>query len=276
MESKKTWLITGASQGLGLTTVKHLLSKEQTVIATTRDASKFDAGLLSNPNLEVVSLDIAHEATVKQCLEDIVVRYQHIDVLVNNAGYGFTGAVEEASAAEIEQAVAINVFASLRMLRYVLPHMRRQRSGHIISLSSMAGLLSSAGWGIYNLSKYAIEGFSEALYHELKPLGIHVTLLEPGAFRTNFLAGSLAAAAQIIGDYADTAGKMREMLAANNGHQPNDPEKAAAAIYELASMPQPPLRLLLGKDAYDRAQKKLNLLQEDFERMKSVTFSTGF
>lgn len=191
-------------------------------------------------------------------------------------GYGFVGAVEEASVQEIHQVVDINVHATIRMIRHVLPYMRGQRNGHIINISSMAGLISSAGWGIYNLTKYAVEGFSEALYHELIPLGIHVTILEPGAFRTRFLAGSLTTAATIISDYDTTAGNRRRMLAGNNGHQPNDPEKAAAAIFQLIHMENPPLRLLLGQDAYDRAFEKIRLLQQDFQRMKNITLSTGF
>lgn len=276
METAKTWLITGASQGLGLLTVKYLLSKGQTVIATTRDRNKFDPTISGNPNLEVISLDLTSEDEVKTGIGKIIAKYGRIDVLVNNAGHGFVGAVEEASAEEVEQVMAINVFATLRMIRGVLPYMRQAGSGRIINLSSMAGLISSPGWGIYNASKYAVEGFSEALSHELKDLGIKVIIVEPGAFRTHFLDSSLASAKQIIGDYDTTAGATRKRLAGNNGNQPNDPEKAAIEIYQVGTMDNPPLRLLLGEDAYNNAVKKIELLKSDFERMKAVTLSTGF
>ncbi|RYE23138.1 MAG: SDR family NAD(P)-dependent oxidoreductase, partial [Sphingobacteriaceae bacterium] len=159
---------------------------------------------------------------------------------------------------------------------YVLPYMRKVKSGHIINLSSMAGLLSSAGWGIYNASKYAVEGFTESMYHEVKSLGIKVTMLEPGAFRTHFLAGSLSSAKQVISDYDATAGSTRQRLIANNGKQPNNPEKAAIATYNVVNMDNPPLRLLLGKDAYDNAEKKIALLKADFELMKAVTMATDY
>jgi len=276
METTKIWLVTGASQGLGLLTVKYLLSKDQTVIATTRDKNKFDPAISSNPNLEIISLDLTSEGEVKNSINKIVEKYGRIDVLINNAGHGFVGAVEEASAEEVEQVMAVNVFATLRMIRCVLPYMRHARNGRIINLSSMAGLISSPGWGIYNASKYAVEGFSEALSHELKDLGIKVIIIEPGAFRTHFLDSSLTSAKQMISDYDTTAGATRKRLAGNNGNQPNDPEKAAIEIYNVGTMDNPPLRLLLGQDAYNNAIKKTELLKSDFERMKEVTLSTGF
>lgn len=276
MEKQKIWLITGASQGLGLVTVKYLLSQNQTVIATTRNKENFDPVVTQQPGLEVITLDLTSEPEVKNAVAGILKRYGRIDVLINNAGHGFLGAVEEASAPEIEEVLSINVHATLRMIRAVLPHMRGAKSGHIVNLSSMAGLLSRPGLGIYNTSKYAVEGFSEALYHELKDLGIKVTLLEPGAFRTNFLDKSMVIADQVIPDYAASAGSTKARLAANNGRQPGDPEKAAIALYNLVDMENPPLRLLLGKDAYAAAAQKLELLKSDFERMSGVTLGTGY
>jgi len=272
----KVWLITGASQGLGLTMVKYLLGKNQTVIITTRDKKRFDHTLVENPNLVVYELDLTDEESVKNTIADVIVKYARIDVLINNAGYGFVGAIEETSAKEAERAIAVNVHATLRMTRLVLPHMRKRKSGHIINLSSIAGLIGSPGWGIYNASKFAIEGLTQALYHEVINLGIKVTMIEPGAIRTNFLAGSLKSSEVIIDDYADTSGKRRTTLAGNNGKQPNDPEKVVAAIYDIVQMDSPPMRLILGKDAYDRASQNLEQLKSDFEAMKEVTFSTGF
>jgi len=272
----KVWLITGASQGLGLTMVKYLLGKNQTVIITTRDKKRFDHTLVENPNLEVYELDLTDEESVKNTIADVIVKYARIDVLINNAGYGFVGAIEETSAKEAERAIAVNVHATLRMTRLILPHMRKRESGHIINLSSIAGLIGSPGWGIYNASKFAIEGLTEALYHEVIDLGIKVTMIEPGAIRTNFLAGSLKSSEVIIDDYADTVGKRRTVLAGNNGKQPNDPEKVVVAIYDIVEMDSPPMRLILGKDAYDRASQNLEQRKSDFEAMKEITFSTGF
>ncbi len=276
MNNEKVWLITGASQGLGLEMVKYLLAQHQIVIATTRNKDKFDSSVRDNHRLEIVNLDLNSDHQVNDTIGRIADKYGSIDVLINNAGYGIVGAIEECSSEEIENVIAINVLATLRMIRSVLPYMRKRHSGHIINLSSMAGLLSSPGWGIYNTTKYAVEGFTEALYHEVKDLGIKVSMLEPGAFRTHFLAGSLVSAEQVIPDYDATAGNTKRRLAGNDGKQPNDPRKAAIAVYDLVQMDDPPLRLLLGKDAYTNAKKKIALLEADFERMKNVTFEVGY
>jgi short-subunit dehydrogenase len=276
MEPKKKWLITGASQGIGLSLAKQLILNDQQVIITTRDVSKIEKALLNNPNLEALSLDLTNEEAVKNAIDHIISKYNHIDVLVNNAGYGFVGAIEETSAKEAERVMAINVHATLRMIRLVLPHMRQKQSGHIINLSSMAGLVGSSGWGIYNASKFAIEGISEALAQEVKDLGIKVTIIEPGAVRTNFLAGSLTSSQVIIDDYGATSGQRRKTLAGNNGKQPNDPQKVVEAIYDVVQMPDPPLRLLLGPDAYHRAIEKIENLTAGFQAMKDLTMSTGF
>ncbi|TRW27563.1 SDR family NAD(P)-dependent oxidoreductase [Flavobacterium zepuense] len=276
MKNNKIWLVTGASQGLGLATVKYLLSRQQTVIATTRNADAFDSTVRTNPLLEVISLDLTSETAVKDAVANIAAKYGGIDMLINNAGYGFAGAVEEAAEEEVAKVMAVNFEASIRMTRNVLPVMRKAGAGHIINLSSIQGLASTPGFGIYNAAKYAVEGFSEALYHEVKGLGIKVTIIEPGAFRTNFLDNSLAVAQTIIADYEATAGNFKNVLKANNGIQPGNPDKAAKAIVAVTEMDEPPLRLLLGGDAYNRATKKLADTQEEFERMKTVSLSTGF
>jgi NAD(P)-dependent dehydrogenase (short-subunit alcohol dehydrogenase family) len=276
MNNQKIWLITGTSQGLGLATVKYLLSRDQKIIATTRDADKFDAELRKHPNLDVISLDLTSEIAVQNAVELIAAKYGRIDLLVNNAGYGFAGAIEEASEEEIAKVLALNVEATLRMIRYVLPVMRRNRAGHIINLSSASGLVSAAGFGIYNAAKYAVEGFSEALYHECKDLGIKVTIIEPGAFRTNFLDSSLAVAERSIADYDATAGNFKKRLQANNGHQPGDPDRAVEAIIRIVDLENPPLRLLLGQDAYLRTYQKLADMSAQFEAYRSITLSTGF
>ena len=276
MKNNKIWLITGASQGLGLATVKYLLSRQQTVIATTRNADAFDSTVRTNPLLEVISLDLTIETAVKDAVANIAAKYGGIDMLINNAGYGFAGAIEEATEDEVAKVMAVNLEASMRMTRNVLPVMRKAGRGHIINLSSIQGLASTPGFGIYNAAKYAVEGFSEALYHEVKELGIKVTIIEPGAFRTNFLDSSLAVAQTTIADYEATAGNFKNVLKANNGIQLGDPDKAAKVIVEVTNMDDPPLRLLLGADAYKRAIKKLGDVEAEIERMKTITLSTGF
>lgn len=276
MENTKVWLVTGASQGLGLATVKYLLTRGHTVIATTRGSSKFDHSIAGHQNLEVLSLDLTSEVAVSSAVSQIAAKYGRIDVLINNAGYGFLGAVEEATSAEIDQIMSVNVSAVLRMVRHVLPYMRSARKGHIINLSSIAGIVSAPGFGIYNASKYAVEGFTEAMSHELKDLGIQVTLIEPGAFRTNFLDSSLTLSQITIADYDSTAGSTKTKYLAFNGQQPGDPERAAQEIVAVAEMADPPLRLLLGEDAYTRALAKLDSTRAEMERMKSITLSTSF
>lgn len=276
MDKQRVWVITGASKGLGLAMVKYLIDKGQLVVATTRDSARFDQLLTSSVGLEVLQLDIKDEQEVRLAMEDVYRRYTRIDVLVNNAGYGFLGAVEEANAEEIEDIVSVNVLAPLRMLRYTLPYMRTAGSGHIINLSSMSGLSATPAFGIYNATKFAVEGFSEALAQELTGSGIRLTIVEPGAFRTQFLDASVAVAQRTIDDYQATAGEFRKRYLAANGKQPGNPDAAARAICSVVDMEDPPLRLLLGKDALTRATKKLETLQDEFRRMEQVTLSTDF
>ncbi|RZJ86391.1 MAG: SDR family NAD(P)-dependent oxidoreductase [Chryseobacterium sp.] len=276
MKNPNTFLITGASQGLGLIIVKQLLNAGKKVIATTRNAATFDPEIKAHENLEVISLDLTDETSVASMITDLKSRYSGIDVLINNAGFGFAGAIEEAQQDEVAQVIELNLLATIRMTRLVLPLMREQNKGHIINLSSNAGLVSSAGFGIYNASKYAIEGFSEALLLEVSRLGIEVTLIEPGAFRTNFLASSLAVSRITLADYEPTAGLFKSRLNANNGSQPGDPVKAAQAIIGISEMENPPLRLLLGQDAYNRVTAKLKAVSLEIENMKQVTLSTDF
>lgn len=276
MEKQKVWVVTGASKGLGLAMVKHLLDKGELVVATTRDASRFDQLLSSSVGLEVLQLDLKDEQAVRRAMEDVHTRYTRIDVLVNNAGYGFLGAVEEANPEEIEDIIAVNVLSPLRMLRHTLPYMRAAGSGHIINLSSMSGVSATPAFGIYNTTKFAVEGFSEALSQELSGSGIRVTIVEPGAFRTNFLDSSIAVAQRTIADYAATAGEARKRYLANNGRQPGNPEAAARVICDVVDMDDPPLRLLLGKDARARVMQKMDDMKADYKRTEQLTLSTDF
>lgn len=274
MMNTKVWIVTGASQGLGLATVKYLLAKKQIVIATTRDKNKFAD--LTDDNLEVISLDLNSDEAVRAAMHTIISTYGQIDVLINNAGYGYVGAIEEASQQDIEQIMAINLYASIRMVRYVLPYMRAAHSGHIINLSSLAGFVGSPGFGVYNAAKFAVEGYSEALALELKDLGIKVTIIEPGAFRTNFLDSSLAVSKESISDYDSTVGLTRQNFMKNNGNQAGNPELAAEAIAEITEDENPPMRLILGKVAYARAIKELETMRIEFERMKQISVSRDY
>jgi NAD(P)-dependent dehydrogenase (short-subunit alcohol dehydrogenase family) len=274
MEQRKTWVITDASQGLGLVIVKYLLSRHQQVVAITRNRRDFfhKTGL-SHPRLDVVGLDLTSEAGVEKAISKIHRSHGRIDVLINNAGYGYLGAVEEASQEEISNVFEANVFSTLRMIRHVLPYMRDARSGHIFNLSTIGGITDFPGFGVYNATKSAVEGFSKALSAELAELGIKVTIIEPGYFHTHFLDNSLFVAKKDIEDYQYTAGGNGGME--DNGKQ-GDAELAARTIYEVANEKQPPLRLLLGEGIYRWVKAKPNITLEEFERMKPITVTTAF
>ena len=227
----KTWFITGASRGFGGLIMEAALATDA-VVATARDPSS----IADHPRLLKLPLDVTNEVQARDAAAKAIETFGRIDVLVNNAGYGLLGAIEEASAIEVERVFATNVFGLLNVTRAVLPYMRSQRSGHIINMSSIGGYASSHGWGIYCATKFAVEGISEALSIELAPLGIHATVVEPGYFRTDFLsAQSLSSTAVRLDDYADTVGEMRTFAAAVNHQQPGDPQRLAQAIVQLAA-----------------------------------------
>src|SRR3954465_9835779 len=203
--------------------------------------------------------------------------FGRIDILVNNAGYGLLGAIEEANAAETAKLFGTNVFGLLGVTRAVLPHMRRQRSGHIINISSVGGYAGFPGWGVYGATKFAVEGLSEALAGEVAPLGIHVTVVEPGFFRTDFLdASSLASTHHRIEDYAATVGAMREFAAGVNHPQPGDPVKLAGALLQLADSAKPPVRLQLGSDTVERVRAKNQFVETEMAQWLELAVSTDF
>ncbi len=247
------------------------------MVATSRRPDKA-ACEIGGPakRLLVVPLDLTDPNQVSAAVDAALRRFGRIDVLVNNAGHGILGAVEEASDADVLAVYQINVFGLLRVTRAILPHMRERRSGHIVNLSSIGGLTGSPGWGIYNSTKFAVEGLSEALAAELAPLGIRVTIVEPGAFRTNFLGDSLAVATGTMPDYDATVGLTRAYRRDMNGAQSGDPVRGANAIVDAVKSSNPPLHLLLGADAYQRATKKLSDLKAQFEAWRDVTLATTF
>ncbi|WP_252272947.1 oxidoreductase [Pseudomonas subflava] len=273
----RTWLITGASRGFGALIAEQALNAGDAVIATARKPADVTARLGEHPNLLAVRLDVTREDEAFEAVAAGIARFGRIDVLVNNAGFGVLGAVEETSAAETERLFATNVFGVLNVTRAVLPHMRRQRSGHVINISSLGGYQAYMGWGVYGSTKFAVEGISEALQQEVAPLGIHVTVVEPGFFRTDFLdEQSLVKTALELADYDETVGAMRTFAAAANHAQPGDPAKFAEAMLALANAEQPPLRLPLGSDALARIEQKHAQVEAELQAWRTLTLSTDF
>jgi NAD(P)-dependent dehydrogenase (short-subunit alcohol dehydrogenase family) len=273
----KTWFITGASRGFGARVAELALTKGDNVVATARRAADIAKRFGEKPNLLAAPLDVTNEAQARAAAALAVERFGRIDVLLNNAGFGLLGAVEEATAAEIEALYRTNVFGVLAVTRAVLPTMRAQRSGRILNISSIGGYRGGAGFGIYCSTKFAVEGLSEALHDELAPLGIRVTVIEPGYFRTDFLdASSLSASAVGIADYAGTAGAVRARAANLNHEQPGDPEKLARVLVDFAEAPDPPVRLPLGSDTVAAIEAKHASDAAILAKWRAVSVSTDF
>lgn len=272
------WFITGASRGFGLEITKVALERGDSVVATARNPqSVIDALPDAGARLLAVELDVHRPAQITAAVDAAIAKFGRIDVLINNAGRGLLGAVEEASDAAARAVYDTNVFGTLNVLRAVLPTMRDQRGGRIINLSSIGGFAGSAGWGIYNSTKFAVEGFSEALAKEVAPLGILVTIVEPGYFRTDFLDGSsLHTEATVIADYAETAGAMRRKAGELNHEQPGDPVRAVEAIMTIAESLEPPLRIQLGSDAFASVADKLAAVGAEQRRWRDLAVSTDF
>lgn len=273
----RTWLITGSSRGIGLLLTQHLLQQGEAVVATARNPQSLIEQLGHHPNLLAVAMDVNHPQQIEAAVQSAIQRFGCIDILVNNAGFGLLGAVEEASADEIERLYRTNVFGLLAVTRAVLPHMRARRSGHIMNISSIGGMQAAAGWGVYCSTKFAVEGLSEALAQELSPLGIHVTVVEPGYFRTDFLdQRSLNISSNIIEDYQATSGAMRVTAKQLNHAQPGDPAKLADALWQLSQMSSIPVRLPLGSDTIQATQDKAEFLLQEAARLRSLAISTDF
>ncbi|WP_028628259.1 oxidoreductase [Metapseudomonas resinovorans] len=273
----RTWFITGASRGLGALIAAKALEVGDAVIATARKPEDVVARLGDHPNLLAVRLDVTRESEAHEAVAEGIKRFGRIDVLLNNAGYGILGAVEETSAQEVERIYATNVFGLLNVTRAVLPHMRRQRSGHVLNISSLGGYQAYYGWGVYGSTKFAVEGISEALHQELAPLGVKVTVVEPGFFRTDFLDDqSLAKTALELPDYDETVGAMRRFAEGANHAQPGDPSKFAGAVLNLVNAANPPQRLPLGSDALARISEKHSLVEGEVAAWKDLAMSTDF
>ncbi|MGW2052065.1 oxidoreductase [Streptomyces sp. NPDC001858] len=270
------WFITGSSRGFGLEITRAALAAGHQVVATARKAEAVRAQLPdAGDALLTVPLDVTDPQSIQTAVDIAVERFGRIDVLVNNAGTGLLAAVEESDDAAVRAVFETNVFGPLAVQRAVLPVLRRQRSGHVINISSIVGFATAPGWGIYASTKFAVEGFTETLHAELAPLGVHVTLVEPGFFRTDFLdPANLHTGPDAIDDYAPTVGAMREAAVGLNHAQPGDPVKAARAIVEMAATPEPPLRLPLGADTLQAFDAKLDTFRKELNTWREVALTT--
>jgi NAD(P)-dependent dehydrogenase (short-subunit alcohol dehydrogenase family) len=267
----RVWFITGISSGLGKALAQTVIDHGDFVICTFRSQSQVESfNILYKEKAFAFQLDISDQLAIEKACKMVSEKFRRIDVLVNNAGFGFAGAIEEASIAETREVFEANFFGTLLITQGFLPLFRQQQSGHIIQISSHAGFKAVAGFGIYNASKFAVEGFSEALALEIAPLNIKLTIVEPGPFRTRFAGSSLRFAEKIIEDYNPTSGLFRERIKKIDGNQEGDPIKASLAIFEISKLENPPLRLPLGKIALDAITTKLKSVQHDIDRFREL------
>jgi NAD(P)-dependent dehydrogenase (short-subunit alcohol dehydrogenase family) len=263
-KSDRTWLVTGASRGFGRALSEAVVARGEQLVATAR-----------RPDFPgAVPLDVTDPEQAHAAVEQAVARFGRLDVVVNNAGYGHFGAIEELSEEALRRQFEVNVFGVLNVTRAALPVMRRQRSGHLVQMSSLNGIEGMAGGGCYCATKFAVEGLSESLAAEVAHLGIKVTIVEPGPHRTDFAGPASARVADPIDDYADSVGRAREAFAEMDGNQPGDPAAAAEAIVEAVHAAEPPLRLPLGRMALDNIRAKLTGQLDELERWERLGAST--
>jgi len=275
----KTWFVTGASQGIGLTLVKKLLADGYQVAATSRKLKSLEEAIgQKNENFLPLEVVLTDEASVEKSIREAVEHFGTIDVAVNNAGYGLTGALEELTDAESRQNFDVNVFGSLNVIRKVLPVMRKQSSGYIFNISSIGGFTGAfPGFGIYCATKFAVQGFTESLAAEIKPFGIHATVVLPGYFRTNFLeSSSLNVPSNQMEEYKNVREVEELHQQSINGNQPGNPEKAAEVIIHASLDAEPPVMLFLGADAYKLAEEKIKQVEKDLEKYREQATNTGF
>ncbi len=271
------WLITGCSTGFGRELAKLVLERGWRAVVTARDTSKVaDIAADYSDRALVLPLDVTRQEQITAAVAAAKQKFGRIDVLVNNAGYGYLAAIEEGEDDAVRALFETNLFGLIDMTKAVLPVMREQRSGLVVNVSSIGGITSFAATGYYHGTKYAVEGISESLAIEVKPLGIDVMIVEPGPFRTDWAGPSIKQSATRIDAYAATAGERRKQTEARSGHQAGDPVRAAQAIIDAALSDAPPLRLLLGKTALDLARKKLELMRNDFDDWEPATLGADF
>jgi NAD(P)-dependent dehydrogenase (short-subunit alcohol dehydrogenase family) len=271
------WFITGCSTGFGRELAKAVLERGWRLVATARKPDQI-ADLVGDRASQALALrlDVTDHAEVAAAVKAAEDKFGRIDVLVNNAGYGYISAIEEGEDDEIRRQFETNVFGLIDLTKSVLPGMRARGRGHIVNYSSIGGLVSFAATGYYHATKYAVEGLSESLAVEVEPLGIHVTIVEPGPFRTDWAGRSIVESKTVIDAYADTAGKRREQTRARSGNQAGDPVRAAEAVIKAVTAEKPPLRLLLGGPALELAYGKLDRLRANFDAWKDTTLDADF
>ena len=275
--SSPVWLITGCSTGFGRELAAQVLAHGWRAVVTARDPAKVaDLVRGREDRALALALDVDQRAQVDAVVAQAEAKFGAIDVLVNNAGYGYLAAIEEGEDAEIRAMFETNLFGLIAATQAVLPGMRARRRGHIVNISSIGGLVSFPATGFYHATKYAMEGLSESLAQEVAPLGIKVTVVEPGPFRTDFAGRSIRQSATRIDDYAATAGVRRSQTEARHGNQVGDPVRGAEAIIAAVESSEPPLRLLLGKPALDMARSKLAMLKRDFDAWEKTTLGADY
>jgi NAD(P)-dependent dehydrogenase (short-subunit alcohol dehydrogenase family) len=271
------WFITGCSSGFGRALAERVLQRGHRCVVTARDLTRIDDIVAPYAGRSLaLALDVRDDAQRREALASARKAFGRIDVLVNNAGHGYSAAVEEGDEPQIRAMFDTNFFALAAMTRLVLPQMREQRSGTIVNISSVGGLVANPASGYYAATKFAVEGLSEALAKEVAPLGIRVALIEPGPFRTDFQGRSMTSPTHEVADYAETAGARRAQLLANSGKQPGDPVRAAEIIVDLVESGDPPLHLVLGKPGFERVREKLQSLLESLDRSKTISLSSDF
>jgi NAD(P)-dependent dehydrogenase (short-subunit alcohol dehydrogenase family) len=274
-KQNKVWLITGAGRGLGVDITKSALKAGFKVIATGRNIEKVAEAIgVSSEDLFIVKLDVTDPQEIQAAVNSAVDKFGTVDVLVNNAGNFYAGFFEELSPRQIEQQIATNLYGPMNVTRAVLPIMRKNRSGHIISLSSVAGLVGTEYTSAYNASKFALEGWMESLQLEVAPFGIKTTIIEPGYFRTELLEpASTTWSESTIEDYSERSAQLRSAFEGVNGKQPGDPAKLADALIKIAVENEPPKRWLAGADAINDAEKKITELQEQINAYHDLSTS---
>ena len=273
---KKVWLVTGSSRGLGRAFTEAAVRAGHRVVATARNSEHLiDIASKFGESVRTVSLDVTNEAQAKYAVDAAIETFGGLDVLVNNAGYGNVSPVEDTSLADFRAQIEANLFGVIIMTKAVLPYFREHRAGHIIQITSIAGRIGPAGRAPYAAAKFGVEGFSESLAKEVGPLGVNVTIVEPGGFRTDF-AGSSTELREGRPEYDATVGATVRFQRAYNGKQPGDPARAAAVVLHIASLSDPPLRLLLGRDSYNAAEKQALQTLESDRQWRDVSVSTDY
>jgi NAD(P)-dependent dehydrogenase (short-subunit alcohol dehydrogenase family) len=273
---QRTWFVTGCSTGLGRALCRRLLEIGERVVCTARDVTKLADLAADYPKTAILMpLDVTNAGSIEAAMQRALALPGGVDVLVNNAGYGLVGALEEVDETAVKDAFDANVYGAYRLIRALLPHMRARGSGHILNVSSMAGFVGGAGFCFYSATKFALEGMSESLAKEVAPFGIKVVLIEPGPFRTDFRNRSMQSA-KPMDVYAETVGRFRKMLSDTDGKQPGDPRRAADAMIAVVDAEHPPMRLPLGSLCVEQIRNKLAVVAGELDRWNSVSLSTSF